>query len=250
MANRENISKKVRFEVFKRDKFTCQYCGRQAPDVVLEVDHIQPVAKGGTNDFLNLITSCFDCNRGKGKRTLTQQEELKKQQKMLKELSERKEQLEMLVEWKKGLDNLEEEMLGKIEELLKKTGYGLSEQGKLDFKKLLKKYGFAEVYECTNISISQYYTPGDEESINKTFDYVERICAVRKRSTNNPNLYDINYLCKMARNNFSPSIDCKVRQILNYNYEKDDFDTVKDIIRNAYNKYRLIEDLNYYYGVD
>ena len=40
------ISKALRFEVFKRDSFTCQYCGRSAPEVVLEVDHIVPVSKG------------------------------------------------------------------------------------------------------------------------------------------------------------------------------------------------------------
>lgn len=35
------ISKRVRFDVFKRDSFKCQYCGKSAPDVILEVDHIK-----------------------------------------------------------------------------------------------------------------------------------------------------------------------------------------------------------------
>ena len=54
MANvkRKNLPKKIRFEVFKRDSFTCQYCGRMAPDVILEVDHILPVAEGGTNNII------------------------------------------------------------------------------------------------------------------------------------------------------------------------------------------------------
>ena len=43
MAKRKGISKKTRFDVFKRDSFTCQYCGKSAPDVVLQVDHINPV---------------------------------------------------------------------------------------------------------------------------------------------------------------------------------------------------------------
>ena len=71
MTERKSLSKKIRFEVFKRDSFSCQYCGNKAPDVLLEVDHIQPVAQGGTNDLLNLITSCFDCNRGKSDRGLS-----------------------------------------------------------------------------------------------------------------------------------------------------------------------------------
>lgn len=64
------ISKKDRFEVFKRDKFTCQYCGARPPDVILEVDHVKPRADKGTDDPYNLTTSCFECNRGKSDRLL------------------------------------------------------------------------------------------------------------------------------------------------------------------------------------
>lgn len=60
-----SVSKKVRFEVFKRDLFTCQYCGKRPPDVVLEVDHVHPRCDGGSDDMDNLTTSCWDCNRGK-----------------------------------------------------------------------------------------------------------------------------------------------------------------------------------------
>lgn len=70
MAGRIKLSKKLRFNVFKRDEFVCQYCGRKPPAVVLEVDHVQSVKDGGSNDDYNLITSCFDCNRGKGVGTL------------------------------------------------------------------------------------------------------------------------------------------------------------------------------------
>ena len=62
---RKCVSKKIRFEVFKRDVFQCQYCGSQPPSVVLELDHLHPVSKGGDNSIDNLITACFDCNRGK-----------------------------------------------------------------------------------------------------------------------------------------------------------------------------------------
>lgn len=62
---RKSLGLKLRFEIFKRDGFCCRYCGSTPPSVVLEVDHIVPVAGGGTNDPENLATSCFDCNRGK-----------------------------------------------------------------------------------------------------------------------------------------------------------------------------------------
>jgi hypothetical protein len=69
---RQAISRKNRFDVFKRDGFCCSYCGAHpSRDVLLEVDHIRPVADGGGNDIDNLVTACWDCNRGKGARLLS-----------------------------------------------------------------------------------------------------------------------------------------------------------------------------------
>lgn len=51
MGQRKSIGPKLRFEVFKRDLFTCQYCGRKAPDVVLHCDHVKPVASNGRGDI-------------------------------------------------------------------------------------------------------------------------------------------------------------------------------------------------------
>lgn len=59
------ISNKQRFEVFKKYNFTCQYCGRRTPEVILEIDHIIPKSRGGTDNIDNLTVSCFECNRGK-----------------------------------------------------------------------------------------------------------------------------------------------------------------------------------------
>lgn len=70
MTIRSSIGNSIRFKVFKRDLFVCQYCGATPPSVVLEVDHIHPVSKGGKNGIDNLVTSCFSCNRGKGANTL------------------------------------------------------------------------------------------------------------------------------------------------------------------------------------
>ena len=64
------IAPKLRFEVLNRDNFACQYCGRRAPDVVLHVDHVHPVAEGGTNDLSNLRAACQPCNSGKGRTPL------------------------------------------------------------------------------------------------------------------------------------------------------------------------------------
>lgn len=65
------IGKRLRFDVFKRDGFKCAYCGAHPPSVMLECDHIHPVALGGSNDIDNLITACFNCNRGKADKSLS-----------------------------------------------------------------------------------------------------------------------------------------------------------------------------------
>ena len=63
---------KTRFEIFKKDNFTCQYCGRNVKEdkIRLHIEHIIPKAKGGTDDPSNLTTSCSDCNFGKSDRML------------------------------------------------------------------------------------------------------------------------------------------------------------------------------------
>lgn len=64
-TTRTSLSVRTRFEIFKRDSFQCRYCGRCAPDVMLQVDHVVPVARGGTDEPLNLVTACAECNSGK-----------------------------------------------------------------------------------------------------------------------------------------------------------------------------------------
>lgn len=70
MTIRKALSKKTRFDVFKRDAFACQYCGAHPPGVLLHVDHVVAVASGGNNSIDNLVTACQPCNAGKGARAL------------------------------------------------------------------------------------------------------------------------------------------------------------------------------------
>lgn len=63
---RKPIKPSVRFQVLKRDDYRCQMCGATAKDgATLEIDHITPVSKGGSNDPENLQVLCRDCNAGK-----------------------------------------------------------------------------------------------------------------------------------------------------------------------------------------
>ncbi|MFE5550306.1 HNH endonuclease, partial [Streptomyces sp. NPDC056534] len=65
-----SVSKRLRYKVLRQDNHTCRYCGAAAPDVPLRVDHVAPVALGGTDTPGNLVTSCEPCNNGKSSATV------------------------------------------------------------------------------------------------------------------------------------------------------------------------------------
>lgn len=153
---RKPVSPKLRFEVFKRDSFTCQYCGRKAPDVVLEVDHIKSVADGGKNTILNLVTSCMECNRGKGKRALSENQVLEKERKQLEIIQERREQLKMMLEWKTELLEQEDQEVNFVESIIFENKDELTDFGRRKIKQHIKKFGFNNVVEAAKIAILQY----------------------------------------------------------------------------------------------
>lgn len=182
---RKPISKKTRFEVFKRDKFTCQYCGRMAPDVILEVDHIKPVAEGGGNGMMNLITSCRDCNRGKGKTTLSNTDEIKKQQKEMVALAEKREQLNMLMEWRTELSKLMNDQVDYICDYWYEVTcmMELTASGRAEVVRLLKQFSLQEILDAIDIAITQYYK-NSERTANIALHKLGGICYNRRHGKN------------------------------------------------------------------
>lgn len=69
MVHRPRVRIKLtRTEVFRRDNYTCQYCGKQTP--TLTIDHIIPRHLGGQHTWLNVVAACSACNHRKGGRRL------------------------------------------------------------------------------------------------------------------------------------------------------------------------------------
>lgn len=183
MAGRTPVSKRVRFEVFKRDKFKCQYCGRAAPEAVLHVDHIAPVANGGGNEITNLVAACQECNGGKGAVRLDDNSAVEKMRDQLEELQERREQLELMMEWKRGLDKLDSDMLGKVVQFCneKIEPFQLSDTGKKNIARLLKKYSLECVFEAIRKSADQYIVIRDDskpsgESVDLMLSKIAGFC--------------------------------------------------------------------------
>jgi len=149
---RKAISKKVRFEIFKRDAFVCQYCGSHPPEVILHVDHINPVANGGDNHPDNLITSCMDCNLGKGAKLLTSVSKSLKER--AADIEEQERQIigyQAIIQAKK--DRIESEMWIVADELYPGSRTdGINRDWAFSIKMFIEKLGFHSVMNAAEIA--------------------------------------------------------------------------------------------------
>lgn len=68
-GQRALMTSKLRCYILERDNYTCKLCGNSTklePNLLLEIDHIIPISKGGMTELNNLQTLCWRCNRAKG----------------------------------------------------------------------------------------------------------------------------------------------------------------------------------------
>lgn len=171
--------------------------------MLLELDHIVPKSDGGSEDILNLVTSCADCNRGKGAKRLSDDTVVAKQRRQLEELQERRGQLEMMLEWQRSLMDMEGKALDELADIWGDLvpGYHLNERGTQDLKRLLNKFEIPELIECMKISVGQYLRHEDQEpskptkaSVEKAWDYVGRIAASRRKVKEKPYLSELYFI--------------------------------------------------------
>ena len=209
MGTHEAISKTLRFEVFKRDMFACQHCGRKTPDVLLDVNHIEPTSKGGTNDLQNLITSCKECNSGKSDRTLADTTVIDMQREQLEELQKRKEQMEMMFQWQKGLLNLDDDVISELSSYWSEVvrGYSLNESGLNSLRKLKRHFDLDEILVAMKISGEQYLVFHNgavtKKSVDEAWYRVGGICNIRRQEKDKPYMQRLYYIRGILRNRLS-----------------------------------------------
>jgi DNA-directed RNA polymerase subunit RPC12/RpoP len=177
---RKQVSKKLRFEIFKRDGFVCQYCGATPPGSVLHVDHIIPVALGGKNDQDNLITSCESCNLGKHATPLSSVPE------SLLNKSERIAEQEAQI---KGYNAVLQERAWRIESEAWDVARALECNPKLEsysranlmsIKKFLERLPLQDVIDSAETAVGRHIY-----SKNRTFTYFCGICWSKIREAEN-----------------------------------------------------------------
>jgi hypothetical protein len=216
--DRKSIGKRVRFEVFKRDSFTCQYCGQKAPEVVLEVDHISPVAGGGSDDIVNLVTACRGCNAGKSDKRLSDSSAVEKSRAQAEDIQERRRQLEMIAEWHRSLMGVEDHAVDQLEKLWlecidSEPGVCLTDKARDSLRKACKSFGFDAV--CAMIvevagKLAERGEADEEVARNKAFWSIARILGAKKADEGDPGISRLLYIRGIFRNrlNYVNERDC------------------------------------------
>lgn len=151
-ATRRHLSRKLRFEIFKRDGFTCRYCGSKPPEVILEVDHAQPVAAGGEDDELNLVTSCFTCNRGKGARPLGDVRPMPDAEEMYLETQQQVAEAQRYLQSKAARDQAMHALLNELQEVWHEHVGGWSYLDDVLLRQWLTRYPVEDVEDAITIA--------------------------------------------------------------------------------------------------
>lgn len=173
-----SVSVRTRFEVFKRDRFTCSYCGKHPPEILLECDHIVPRAAGGSDEMENLTTACLDCNRGKADRMLEEGTAPAINRSALLEMQERIEQAKAYMELLGSLQQITEQAAWRVTEAWAKAYgatltegengivYTLSEYGRWpeerSVKRFIKQLGLEAVLDAVEITASRIPSSGSD----------------------------------------------------------------------------------------
>ena len=150
---RKSTGKRLRFKVFERDGFTCQYCGKRPPEVILHADHIIPVSKGGENEIENLLTACADCNLGKATRIVG--ESPLRSQKNEEELQERFDQLKAFYRLQKKMATFREDAVDEIDDYWNEVWPKMrfAPKGRASIKGFLKIFTPDEIKDAIDISL-------------------------------------------------------------------------------------------------
>jgi len=249
MAKRKGLSPSIRFEVFKRDLFTCQYCGRKAPDVVLEVDHINAVAKGGSNAIENLVTSCWDCNHGKRDKSLSDVSEVEKSRRQLELLQEKKNMVDLIMKWKESMNSTDDYMIDKIQDLFFKTtgiqNRCFSDSYKATLKSTIKTCGFDIVVDAVYKSIESYY----RNDINNVENTISKIIGIARNvhdETSNPDKASMRKLYHTVNKKFYVDQSTFYAKLTYCGYKKELESHVLQLIPEAYSQgsfYKALYDL-------
>ena len=146
-----------------------------------------------------------------------------------------------------------EEVLKQVENInlliKEKTGFSLTDEGKKHFLKLLKNDSYEDICEAIEISIKNNFVLGDDDTRKDIILNLEGILYTIKAQRDKPELVEINYLLKIAKNRFDLSglFYRNIKDILLENYNNNDFEYLKEIFSKYSGYTPLKHNLELYY---
>jgi len=225
--------KRIKFEVFEKDSFRCQFCGSRAPNVTLKLLRIQE-----TNDkdtWLNtafLSTSCTNCENKKA--GIINDGFIS-----IEELEERLQQLKMLINWRKGMFKIRKQQL---ENLItywqnKIPGYEINSDQKKHLLSYMTKYSGDEIRNAMNVACDKFvnFNPDksyDHSSVSDAFYKVQEICLQKTEIANSNETEGLNQIHVHLKQNIDGFFDAqRAAQWLTYarSWEV----SIEDLIRMA-----------------
>lgn len=169
--SRKSLSKRTRFEIFKRDGFQCVYCGVTPDRAILRVDHVQPVAEGGGDEPENLVTACFDCNAGKGPVPLEE-----RKHSVGKATDEAKEQPEQIREWlalQREVKAAKTEVVAVLEEQWNRTVGYVSRDLQAKLPGMVQEFGAERMAQAIEIVA--------EKQLDNASNQVRYLCGILRK---------------------------------------------------------------------
>ncbi|MCK4625052.1 MAG: HNH endonuclease [Phycisphaerae bacterium] len=189
MAKRNQVSASLRYSIFERDGFTCQYCGRKAPEVELQADHIVPKAAGGDSEPSNLITSCVECNTGKSSKLTLRPIDNDRIKGRVKSLRERKRLLKECRKNEKAVEEAWDErtwdsirfwLRGFGKEPRDKENWTTSQSFYNFIRAKLVKHSYEEMLNSMSIAIGRFAHKNEEEEAQKYLGGILRTIHQRR----------------------------------------------------------------------
>lgn len=198
---RKGISKRIRFEVFKRDGWACQYCGAESPAVKLHVDHITPVASGGTNELENLITACASCNLGKGARELDDDSAIRARSAEIEANKLASQQLAAMRDWHVTKASISREAVDMLCEVWQShtslDWHSTSSEARDLLHHLLRKFSFDEIADGMHLAFNKL------GATSQAFFLLGKFCGIVRMNRMNPDEAQKRYVLGILKNRCS-----------------------------------------------
>lgn len=176
---RKSLSKRTRFEIFKRDSFRCVYCGATPLQRDLRVDHVVAIANGGTDDPPNLVTTCDPCNAGKSDVPLERQKFGPVE--MTEAMEDRAELVRSYLENIKKHDEAVVEATEAVREIWEQHIGGMSKDMFGRMKRLIREWPIEKLHEAIEITGRRIGNPDAEYDSRVALSQAKYFSGVLRR---------------------------------------------------------------------